>query len=101
MHNGKFKKIAKNLKILKKKLLWRYFKLLGWNSLRKSKNKNYRSVPFRSNPMHNGIFQKNSKKIKNIKKKTIMALFQAKIGWKMLRKSENKNYSSVSFLPDT
>ena len=77
MHNGKFKKIAKNLKILKKKLLWRYFKLLGWNSLRKSKNKNYRSVPFRSNPMHNGIFQKNSKKIKNIKKKTIMALFQA------------------------
>ena len=28
-----------------------------------------------------------------------MALFQAKIGWKMLRKIENKNYSSVTFLP--
>ena len=29
-----------------------------------------------------------------------MASFQAKIGGKMLRKRENKNYRSVSFLPD-
>ena len=29
-----------------------------------------------------------------------MATFQAKIGWKMMRKSENKNYRSVSFLSD-
>ena len=29
-----------------------------------------------------------------------MALFQAKIGWKWLRKRENKNYTSVTFLPD-
>ena len=29
-----------------------------------------------------------------------MASFQTKIGWKRLRKSENKNYFSVSFLPD-
>ena len=29
-----------------------------------------------------------------------MATFQAKIGGKMLRKRENKNYHSVSFLPD-
>ena len=28
-----------------------------------------------------------------------MALFQAKISWKMLRQRENKNYSSVTFLP--
>ena len=28
-----------------------------------------------------------------------MALFQAKIGWKRLRKRENKNYPSVPFLP--
>ena len=28
-----------------------------------------------------------------------MASFQAKIGWKMLRKIENKNYRYVSFLP--
>ena len=29
-----------------------------------------------------------------------MASFQAKIGWKMERKRENKNYRSVSFGPD-
>ena len=28
-----------------------------------------------------------------------MASFQAKIGWKSPRKSENKNYRSVPFLP--
>ena len=28
------------------------------------------------------------------------ASFKAKIGWKRLRKIENKNYRSVSFLPD-
>ena len=28
-----------------------------------------------------------------------MASFQANIGWKRMRKSENKNYRSVSFLP--
>ena len=29
-----------------------------------------------------------------------MASFQAKIGWKRMRQSENKNYLSVPFLPD-
>ena len=29
-----------------------------------------------------------------------MASFQAKLGWKMLRKRENKNYISFTFLPD-
>ena len=29
-----------------------------------------------------------------------MASFQAKIGWKMLRNKENKNYRPVSFIPD-
>ena len=29
-----------------------------------------------------------------------MASFQAKIGWKMMRQGENKNYPSVSSLPD-
>ena len=29
-----------------------------------------------------------------------MAAFQAKIGWKRLRNRENKNYISVTFLPD-
>ena len=52
---------------------------IGWKSLRKGENKNYRSVPFRSYPMHNGKFQKNSKKIRNIEKINIMASFQAEI----------------------
>ena len=29
-----------------------------------------------------------------------MDSFHAKIGWKRIRKSENKNYRSVPFLPD-
>ena len=29
-----------------------------------------------------------------------MVSFQAKIGWKWLRKRKNKNYISVTFLPD-
>ena len=29
-----------------------------------------------------------------------MASFQAKIGWKRQRKTENKNYRSVTFIPD-
>ena len=29
-----------------------------------------------------------------------MAYFQAKIGWIRQRRRENKNYRSVSFLPD-
>ena len=33
-------------------------------------------------------------------KKTITDSSQAKIGGKMLRKRENKNYHSVSFIPD-
>ena len=41
---------------------------IGWNSPRKRENKNYRSVPFRSNPTRNRKFQKNSKKIQKIKK---------------------------------
>ena len=39
---------------------------------------------------------KNFKKLKNL----VMAYFQAKIGWKRLKKRENKNYRFVSFLPD-
>ena len=29
-----------------------------------------------------------------------MASFQTNIGWKKMRKRENKNYNFVSFLPD-
>ena len=41
-------------------------------------------------------FQKKFKKVKN----TIVDSFQAKIDWRRMRKRENKNYSSVSFLSD-
>ena len=41
---------------------------IGWKSMRKSENKNYRSVPFRSNPTRNRNFEKNIKKIQKIKK---------------------------------
>ena len=37
---------------------------------------------------------------KKFKKDTIMAAFQAKTGWKRLRKRENKNYRSVPFLSE-
>ena len=29
-----------------------------------------------------------------------MSSFQAKVGWKSPRKEENKNFCSISFLPD-
>ena len=43
--------------------------------------------------------KKIAKKFKKLKS-TIIASFQAKIGWKMMRKRENKNYRSVSFQLD-
>ena len=58
-------------------------------------------VPFLSVPTRRG--RQNFKKIaKNFKKlkSTTRASFQAKIGWKRLRKGENKNYRSNHFLSD-
>ena len=58
-------------------------------------------VPFRFVPTRCEI--ENSKKIaKKLQKlkNTIMFSFQAKIGWKMMTKRENKNYPYVSFLPN-
>ena len=57
---------------------------IGWKMMRKRENKNYRSVPFRSQ-----CLIENSKKItKKFKKlrNTIMNSFLAKIGWKRMRK---------------
>ena len=56
-------------------------------------------VLFRSYPTGYRKFEKNNKKTWKLKN-TIMASFQAKIGWKRLSKRENKNYISVTFLPD-
>ena len=45
-------------------------------------------VPFRSYPALNSKLKKNSKEIQKIKKHIIDS-YQAKIGWKRMRKSEN------------
>ena len=66
--------------------------------MRKRENKNCR--PFRSNPTPNIKTPKQlAQNFKNLKN-TIMASFRAKIGWKRPIKCENKNYHSVSFLPE-
>ena len=62
---------------------------------RKRENKNYHSVSFRPEGE-----EKIPKKLQKYSKNTIMASFQAKIGWKRVRKGENRNYCSGSFQPD-
>ena len=56
----------------------------------------FRFVPTQRVTENSKKIAKNFKKLKNL----VMASFQAKIGWKMLKKKENKNYRFVSFLPD-
>ena len=73
---------------------------IGWKRPRKSENKNYRSVPFRSYPTCNKKFQKKARKFKKLKN-TIMDSFQSKICWKRMRKRENKNYHYLSFQLDS
>ena len=51
-------------------------------------------VPTRHVIQYSKQIEKKFKKLRN----TITASFQAKIGWKRLRKRENKNYRSLSFL---
>ena len=73
---------------------------IGWKRMRKREIKII--IPFRSVPTRCVI--ENSKKIakKFTKfKNTIVASFQAIIGRNRMRNRENKNYRSVSFLPDT
>ena len=62
------------------------------------KNRIYK-VSFRLVPTRREIenSKKIAKKFKN-SKNAIMSSFQAKIGWKRMRKGENKNYHYVSFL---
>ena len=51
---------------------------IGWKKMRKGKNKNYHSVPFRSFPTRNRKFQKNSKKVQRIKKIPLWLHFKPK-----------------------
>ena len=43
----------------------------------------------------------NSKKVAKKLKIALRLSFQAKIGWRRLRKIKNKNYRFIPFLPDT
>ena len=63
--------------------------------MRNIENKNYRFVSFLPNAE-----KKIPKKVKKLKN-TIVDSFQAKIDWRRMRKRENKNYTSVTFLSDT
>ena len=58
--------------------------IIGRKRMRNRENKNYRSVSFLPD-----TYQKIPKKFKKLKN-TIMNLFQAKIGWKSMRKIEIK-----------
>ena len=76
-------------------MFWLYFKpkLVGKGREREKKEN---SVPF--HPTRRVI--ENSKKVAKNLKNSVKASFQAKIGWRWLRKRENKNYRSIPFLPD-
>ena len=56
----------------------------------------FRFVPTQRVTENSKKIAKNLKKLKNL----VMASFQAKIGWKRLKKRENKNYRFDPFLPD-
>ena len=60
-----------------------------------------KKVSFRFVPTRREIenSKKIAKKFKNLKN-AIMASFQAKLGWKRMKRRENKNYHYVSFLPE-
>ena len=89
------KKITKKFKKLRNTIMNSFLAKIGWKRMRKRGIKII--VSFCSYPKRNRKFRKNNKKkLKNI----IMDSFQAKIGSKMPTKRENKNYRSVSFLPD-
>ena len=95
------KKFQKNSKKIQKTKKYHYGFLSSQNRLGKAKKEKKLKLSVRSFPTRRVI--ENSKKIvKKFKKlkNIIMASFPAKIGWKRMKKRENKNYHYVSFLPD-
>ena len=92
MRNKKFQKNCQKIQKIKKIPLWLHFKPKQVGKGRE-REKIKIIFPFRSFPTRNRKYQKN-------KKNTIMASFEAKIGWKRMRKRENKNYRYVPFLSD-
>ena len=96
--NTEFEKNSQKIKNIKKIPMLRHFwqKQVG-KGCERDKIKVF--VPFRSVLTRNRKFKKSRKKFKKLKN-TIMDSFQAIIGWKRMRYRENKNYRSVSFIPN-
>ena len=97
-HNWKFKK---NSNKIRKSNKYPYGFISSQNRLEKAVNGRKWKLSFH--------FVLNRRVIENLKKiatkfkklkNTTMASFQPKIGWKMMRRRENKNYPFVSSLPD-
>ena len=96
---GKIKrKKQKNFKELKK---YNFGIISNQNRLEKAENERKQKLSFHFVSTRRVIENNNKigKKFKQLKN-TIMSSFQAKIGWKMQRKRENKNYRFIPFLPD-
>ena len=89
------KKIAKKLKILKK---YHYGFISIQNRLENAEKERKLKLSFCFVPTRS--VTENFIKIKKKLKNTIMDSFQAKTGWKMMRKRESKSYRSVSVLPN-
>ena len=86
----------KNSNIIEKIKVYHYGFLSSQNRLGKAEKDKKLKLSVRSLPTRRVI--ENSKKIvKKFKKlkNIVMASFQAKIGWKRMKKRENKNYHSV------
>ena len=96
--NRKFQNKSKKIQKIK---IYHYGIISRQNRLEKAEKETKQKLSFHSVPTRRVIenSKKIAKKLKNFKN-TIMASFQAKIGWKRMRKIENKNYHYVSFLPD-
>ena len=90
--------LAKKIKKIKK---YHYGFISSQHWMENAGKERIQKVYFGFDPARREI--ENSKKIiKKFEKlkNTIMASFRKKIGWKRMRKRENKNYHYVSFLPD-
>ena len=93
------KKIAKKFKKLKNTIMNSFQAKIGWKTMRKREIKiivPFRSVPTRYVIENSKQIAKKFKKLKN----TVVASFQVTIGWKRLRQRENKNFPTVTFLPE-
>ena len=91
-------KIPKNSKKIKKVKKYHYCNISGQNWLENAEKERISKVSFRFVPTRREIEnpKKIAKKFKNLKN-AITASFQPKIGWKRMRKRENRNCHSVPF----